>query len=174
MPAFDTLTADMVLRAVYAAPLLVAALWDLRHFRIPNVLTALMALAFVPAALLAPQPVDWLAHVGAGAAVFAAGAVLFALRMLGGGDVKLAAAVALWLGSATLPFLAVMAVAGGVLALGLLAGRRLLAGVLALTVRTPERVTLPRILLQGEGIPYGLAIAFGGLVVAAQLPLVAQ
>ena len=59
--------------------------------------------------------------LAAAAAVFLAGAVAFRFRLLGGGDVKLLAAGALWLGAAALgPFLLATALAGGVLALGFL------------------------------------------------------
>lgn len=173
MPVLDPEVMAAVVPAIYAAPLVTAALWDARHYRIPNLLPLVLLGAFLPVALLAPQPVDWLAHLGAGAAVFAGGAVLFALRWMGGGDVKLAAAVALWAGPLALHFLAAMAVIGGLLALALLVLRKMVAGVVAMAADRPQEVTLPRLLLQGEGVPYGLAIAGAGLVLATRLPLVA-
>jgi prepilin peptidase CpaA len=136
-------------------------------FRIPNLLTILLAVSFVPAALLTPLPVDWAWHLGAAALVFAGGALCFALGWLGGGDVKLAAAVALWLGPATPQFLLVMAIAGGAVTLAILVARRLAMGVAVMR----GGMGLPRLLTVGEGVPYGLAIAGGGLVMATRLPL---
>jgi prepilin peptidase CpaA len=70
---------------------------------------------------------------------------------MGGGDVKLAAALALWFSpSGTLRFLVVMSLAGGVLTLVLVAWHR-----------ARNRQGRPE-------IPYGVAIAFGGLVILAQ------
>ena len=93
--------------AVYVLPLVMAGLSDLRSLRIPNLLTGAFALAFPPTALMfGGGTVDWLSHIAAGAAVFLGAAILFALRLMGGGDVKLLAAVALWIGlGALLPFL---------------------------------------------------------------------
>ena len=70
----------------------------------------------------------------------------FRLGILGGGDVKLLAAAALWLGAAALmPFLMATALAGGLLAVAFLAW--------ALVRRDRGRVALP----------YGIAIAAGGV-----------
>jgi prepilin peptidase CpaA len=70
---------------------------------------------------------------------------------MGGGDVKLAAALALWFSPAsTLKFLLLMSLAGGVLTLGVMAFHRL-----------KQREGKPE-------IPYGVAIAFGGLFILTQ------
>jgi len=108
--------------------------------------------------------------VGCAAAVFAAGAVGFALGALGGGDVKLLAASSLFAGPALLPeFLLVTALTGGLLGLAMLAGARIgsvapagdVAGDAAGEAPVPSRF--------GRGLPYGPAIAAGGLWVAATL-----
>ncbi|MGH7248073.1 MAG: A24 family peptidase, partial [Pseudomonadota bacterium] len=104
--------------AVYVIALVMAGVSDFRTLRIPNWLTGALALAFPIAALVAGQPVDWLSHVGASVAVFTVAAVLFAFRLMGGGDVKLLAATALWVGlGQLLPFLVLVAFVGGVFAL---------------------------------------------------------
>jgi prepilin peptidase CpaA len=75
----------------------------------------------------------------------------FFAGMMGGGDVKLAAALALWFPPlATVKLLVWMSIAGGILTLALLASHRLRA-----------REGRPQ-------IPYGVAIAFGGLVILTQ------
>lgn len=154
----------------FAAPLAVAAAWDAWQFRIPNKVTAALTLAFLPAALVAPGPVDWLWHLGAGAAVLALGAALFAFRLMGGGDVKLAAACALWMGPLAPLFLVFVAALGGVVGIGLLMARRLVPGLLSYLPNT-QTIVLPRVLLHGEAVPYGLAIAGAALLLAHRMPL---
>ncbi|MBC6440771.1 MAG: prepilin peptidase [Rhodospirillales bacterium] len=95
--------------------------------------------------------------------------MLFVLNRLGGGDVKLLAAAACWTGFAILPdFLIVVGLAGGVLALGLLVIRRLLRG------RIAEDSPLARLLGQTRDVPYGIAIAAGGIVVWPKMDLVTR
>src|SRR3546814_14462808 len=79
-------------------------------------------------------------------------------------------AVSLWAGLDALPQLLLWtALAGGAFALGLIVLRRLLGGLLVVQPFA-ETVTLPRLLLPGEAIPYGVAIAIGGILVARNLP----
>ena len=90
-------------------------------------------------------------QLGVAAAVFAVLAGAFYAGMMGGGDVKLAAALALWFSpGSTLKFLVLMSIAGGVLTLMLIVLHRL--------AKKPGR----------PEIPYGVAIAFGGLWILAQ------
>ena len=78
-------------------------------------------------------------------------ALAFFAGMMGGGDVKLAAALALWFPpGVTVKFLVLMSIAGGVLTLAVLGWHRL-----------KEREGRPE-------IPYGVAISFGGLAILAQ------
>ncbi len=158
---------EAVILALYGAPLVVAAGWDLATFRIPNALNLMFLALFPLAAQLAPQPVDWLWHLAAGGVVLAAGFGLFALRLFGGGDVKLLAVAALWLGWDRLPaFVLGVAVLGGGLAVVVLLLRSpVLATALAHLGRTPA------VLHKGAAIPYGIAIAGGGLAMAKALPL---
>ena len=82
------------------APLLLAACWtDLRTREIPNGLNfaiALLAIPFWWATALAFWP-DVALQIGVAALVFAIFAGAFAMGMMGGGDVKLIGALALWL-----------------------------------------------------------------------------
>jgi prepilin peptidase CpaA len=150
------------------AILLIAAGWqDLRTLRIANSLSlatlaafavwaaAGVALGQLSAATLAIAIFCSLAVFGIGAAGFAAG-------ILGGGDVKLLAAASLFAGSAHLvDFLVVTALAGGALGLAVLAGAPI--GPVA-----PAADGTVRARLRG-GLPYGPAIAAGGLWVVAAL-----
>ena len=141
--------------AAAAAILVAAAGFDLRQRRIPNLLVlalAALGLARLGWGLAGGAPVTPGADLAVAGAVFAAGALAFHLGVFGGGDVKLMAAGALWLGSgATAPFLVVTSLAGGVLALVFLT-----AGALAGDARS-----------RTPALPYGVAISTGALVAMA-------
>jgi len=136
-----------------AAILIVAAAIDVRTFTISNRLNLTVAML---------APVYWLSialpiwpgvgvQLAAGAGVFVLLACAFYAGMMGGGDVKLAAALALWFSpSSTLKFLVLMSLAGGVLTL-----------VVMMLHRLKRREGRPE-------IPYGVAIAFGGLFILTQ------
>jgi prepilin peptidase CpaA len=154
--------------AMFVLPLAVAALWDLASFRIPNLLPLALLVLFPVAVAVSAVPVAWGWHLAAGAVVLAVGAGLFALGLLGGGDAKLMAAAALWLGSGNLlGFLLVTSLAGGVLTL-----------VILLLRAAPVRTALagmglaPAVLRPRGGIPYGVAIAVGGAALVQSLPMV--
>lgn len=154
--------------AAYVVPLVMAGVSDFRTLRIPNWLTGALALAFPVAALAVGQPVDWMSHLGAGLAVFAIAAGLFALRLMGGGDVKLLAATALWIGlGQILPYLTLVALVGGVFAVGCVMLRHPLvqAAILA-TVRR-----LPVFADKHLPIPYGIPIAVAGVLMVPVLPI---
>src|SRR5665213_1398246 len=119
-----------LLVVVFPIGVIVAALADATSFTIPNRLTIAIAAAFFPVALILGLPI---ATIGACAAVavlaLIVGIGMFAMNWCGGGDAKLLAACALWLGvPAILPFLFAMSVIGGVLALGLMTARKLMLG----------------------------------------------
>src|SRR3546814_3958061 len=82
----------------FAGILVAAAASDWRSLTIPN-RYSLAAVALFPSyAIAMGGTVDWAVHLGFAGAAFGLGFVLFALRLCGGGDVKLFAAVALWAG----------------------------------------------------------------------------
>ncbi len=143
--------------------LLAACLSDLKAFRIPNAIPlAVIALFLVKAAAMG-QAV-WPVHIPAFALTLAIGIVAFVFGWLGGGDVKLIAALALWFGMTTLPdFLVITAIGGGVLGLLLMALRPLLARSLS-PAGAPARARGPRLLHREAPVPYALAIAFAALL----------
>lgn len=110
--------------SIYLLPsmMIVAALIDVMAYRIPNWLTALVAILFFPMALATQMPLaEFGSHLLAGLILFAVGYALFALGLFGGGDSKLMAAAGLWFGtSQTMPFLVLTALAGGLLAAGVM------------------------------------------------------
>lgn len=143
--------------------LLGAAVSDLVRFRIPNAIVVALPILFIAAALLAPGKVAWLSHFGAGLLVLVVCAFMFHFNLMGGGDAKLLAALAVWTGFATLlEFIIVVSVLGGILALVLLAVR-------AICKRIPS-VSWPRSMLPGHPLPYGVAIGGGAAVARALFP----
>lgn len=153
-----TVTAGLVAELVFAALLVDAAIADARGFRIPNRGPLLIALLFPIIAAFVLEPREILLHFAAGAVLFAAGAALFARGIWGGGDAKLIAAIGLWTGFAGMPrFLMIMALTGGVLALAVLAARALMP--------QPATANAPwhRRIAHAGHLPYGIALAFGGL-----------
>lgn len=160
----------MVLGFGFIAIAAVAACYDLATFRIPNVLPALLAALVVPAALLAPTGTPWLAQAALAALLFAAGAVLFHFRLLGGGDVKLLAATTLWIRPDLLPhYLGQVAIMGGGLAISLMMIRSLATASAGLWTRLGT--SLPRVLTAGEAVPYGVAIGGAAIATAPSLGL---
>ena len=110
------------LLALLAIALLFAAGTDLKRREIDNWLNAAIALtapAFWWAGGLELWP-DIALHIGVALAAFGIAAGLFAIGQMGGGDVKLIAALALWFPPpAFLHLLMIMAVLGYVLTMGL-------------------------------------------------------
>ncbi len=142
-----------LLLAALSAILIVAAVIDVRTFTISNRLNlAVAALAPLYWWSIPISPWPGIAiQLAAGAAVFLLLALAFFAGMMGGGDVKLAAALGLWFPpAATVKFLVLMSLAGGVLTLAVLGWHRL-----------KRREGRPE-------IPYGVAIAFGALAILAQ------
>lgn len=141
-------TFQYALLGALAIALLAAAFSDLRHRTIANWLNAAIAIGaplFWWASGLALWP-DVALQLGIAAAAFALLAGLFAIGAMGGGDVKLLTALALWVPPMLfVQLLIVMALVGGVLTIFFSAWH--------IARRRRERLA----------IPYGLAIACGGL-----------
>ena len=166
------LTIFYIASGLYALLLCVAAAFDTWKYIIPNAITVGLIALFVVTTLLLQLDMgwrDWLSHLGAAAAVLAGGAVLFAFNKMGGGDVKLMTAVAFWAGfEQVADLLLYIAVAGGALAIGLIIVRRVLFGMM--TAASLTKIRVPRILLSGAPVPYGLAIAPSAIFIGTRLP----
>ena len=136
-----------------------AAASDLRDRRIPNAIPAALIALYPGLFALGLGPDPWWGGFVAGAAVFVVGAGLFAARIMGGGDVKLLTAVALWAGPAWIfEGLVVTAILGGVAA-----GAALLRPVLLTPVLGPQPGA------RETTLPYGVAVAGGGLWVLVRV-----
>lgn len=138
-----------------------AASSDLLTMRISNKLVLFLVVSFFVVAIAINLPLQQFAmHVVCALAVLAAGFAFFALRWVGGGDAKLAAATTLWLGfGLTVPYLIYAALLGGVLTLLILALRRL-----PLTPFLARYRWLERLHDNKTGVPYGIALALAGML----------
>jgi prepilin peptidase CpaA len=104
---------------------------------------------------------DLLSHIGAGAAVLVAAFACFAMGWVGGGDAKIAAAAALWFGFGhLLNYLVYASLFGGALTLLLLQFRQW-----PLPYPFAGQAWLTRLHAKESGIPYGIALAIGALMV---------
>jgi prepilin peptidase CpaA len=100
-------------------------------------------------------------HLSCGAAVLVGTFTLFAFGWIGGGDAKLAAATAIWLGWEHLADYGVISAAlGGFLTLGILYLRKW-----PLPNWLMDRAWIARLHDKTSGVPYGIALAGAGLFV---------
>ena len=136
------------LLALLSAGLLAAAVGDWRTRTIPNWLNAGIALLAIPWWWANGLPL-WpgvAVQLGIALGVLIVFFLAFQMGQMGGGDVKMLVALALWLSPvALIKLIMIMAIAGGVLTIAMLIPHRMLK-----SAGNPE-------------IPYGIAIAFGGL-----------
>ena len=143
-----------------------SAIEDLRRLIIPNGL--IVGLCVLWPLYVATAPMLTMAAAGfavlCAAAVFLAGALLFARGLIGGGDVKLLAAATLWAGpAATLPLLVLTGLLGGVLCLFLVTPLGALLAALRPTLSDPSSDPSRR--TDRVLVPYGVAISAASLIV---------
>ena len=148
--------------AAFVLIVLAAAVSDAISYRIPNLLVLALAGVFIVWAALNYAQTAWLSHFGAAFLCLAAGFVLYQLRQMGAGDVKLLTAVALWAGLNGLIVLLLFMSLSGLLVLPLILLARWL--VARAQARNVWKWTVPRVLTKREGVPYGVAIALGAIV----------
>lgn len=155
-----------LLLLVFPAVMAFAGAMDLLTMTIPNRISIALVAAFFAIALLIGMPATTiLMHVAAGLLILAAGIVLFAVGGFGGGDAKLLAAGALWIGLENLlAYLLCVTVFGGLLALAILLYRKV----------PVEAYPIPdwayRLHTAGSGIPYGIAIAAAAMFMYPKTP----
>jgi prepilin peptidase CpaA len=147
---------------LFPALMAFAAASDLFTMTISNRVSLALALGFVALALLSGMGwYDLLSHIGAGAAVLVVAFACFAMGWVGGGDAKVAAAAALWFGFGhLLNYLVYASLFGGALTLLLLQFRQW-----PLPYPFAGQVWLTRLHAKESGIPYGIALAIGALMV---------
>ena len=171
--------------ACLAGLLVIGALTDIECRRLPNWLTGAVLGLYGLSVVVSPTPVDWMSAIIVAGLLFAIGFACFAFRLMGGGDVKLMAGLALWAGIDHIAlFLIVTSLAGGLMSLVMLTLRRwatsplfiMLSPFLGSMTGRPAAITgtssSPGIAKEDmaeeditSSLPYGVAIAAGGFAV---------
>ena len=152
----------LTLSVVFPFLMAYAAASDLLTMLIPNRITLLMVASFAVYAIAAGLGYHELAsHLGAGLLTLTITFTLFALGYIGGGDAKLAAATALWLGlDYLLSYLVIASMLGGTLTMAILYFR---------TFPLPRfAMNYPFAVLHHDaktGVPYGIALAAAALLI---------
>jgi prepilin peptidase CpaA len=157
------MTATLLISAIiifFPAAMALAASMDLVTMTIPNRVCGALAIGYFVLAVAVGVPAGAiLIHLSCGMAVLAAMFAMFALGWIGGGDAKLAAATALWLGWGLLfEYGASAAIYGGALTLFILFGRRFV-----LPTWLSRHAWIARLHDRKTGVPYGIALAAAGL-----------
>ena len=153
---------DIARLLLFPALMAFAAASDLFTMTISNRVSLALAAGFLVLAVLSGMAFnDILSHIGAGAAVLAVAFACFALGWVGGGDAKVAAAAALWFGFGhLLNYLVYASLFGGALTLLLLQFRQW-----PLPYPFAGQTWLIRLHAKESGIPYGIALAIGALMI---------
>jgi prepilin peptidase CpaA len=160
---------DLAIATLFIGLLVVAAGSDIADLRIPNRISAALAALYPFHVVSGSADVDWQGALVVAALSFAVGALGFMAGFVGGGDVKLFAAVALWCGPAgILDLIILTGVIGGVIGLVMVTRLRF---VLAWSFEAVGATAVRNAFLR-HVIPYGVAIAVAGLIVAGR-PLMA-
>ena len=147
-------TSPLWMLAVLAVVLVAAMIQDATQLRISNVLTGLVLALALAAMVVSGPTIDLWENFVVFAVVLGIGTLLFSRGMLGGGDVKLFAAVGLWSDLRTaIGLVSTILIAGGVLALVMVAYR--MARGKGIRKRS-----------EAGGIPYGVAIGIGTMLTA--------
>ncbi|QWG12721.1 prepilin peptidase [Bradyrhizobium sediminis] len=153
---------DIVRLSLFPALMAFAAASDLFTMTISNRVSLALAAGFLAVALLSGMGFyDILTHIGAGLTVLAVAFACFAMGWIGGGDAKVAAAAALWFGFGhLLNYLLYASLFGGALTLLLLQFRQW-----PLPYALAGQPWLLRLHAKESGIPYGIALAIGALMI---------
>jgi prepilin peptidase CpaA len=160
---------EALIFVVFPFCMLFAAISDMLSMTIANRVPVLLVVVF---ALVAPLTgMEWAAfgwHFAAGALVLAVTFGLFAMGGMGGGDAKLLAATAVWMGLniQLVEYLLVSTFIGGLLTLAILVYRKS-----PLAVFTGRNPFLRHFADETTGVPYGIALGLGGLLTYPDSPL---
>jgi prepilin peptidase CpaA len=153
-----------LLLSIFPIAMLSAAATDLATMTIPNRLVAALGAGFLAFALLSGWSAPAIGlHLVVGLAALAITFGFFSAGWMGGGDAKLVAATALWLGPGPdlMRYAVLASIFGGLLT-------ALLIGVRLVVRPTTGFASADRLLDRASGIPYGVALGAAGMVVFAE------
>jgi prepilin peptidase CpaA len=153
---------DSLALLVFPLLMIFAALADLFTMTIPNRVSLVLIAAYLLLALYLRLPLATVGlHVSCGLAMLALTFTMFQMGWIGGGDAKLAAATALWVGwPALFEYGLAASLIGGALTIAILALRH---------YDLPEKLLsvgfIAKLAEKNGGVPYGIALALAGLVI---------
>jgi prepilin peptidase CpaA len=153
---------DAIRLLLFPAMMAFAASSDLFTMTISNRVTLILVGGFFSLALFSGMPLDdMLSHLGAAAIVLAFSFGFFARGWIGGGDAKLAAATALWLGfDHLMAYLLYASIFGGILTLLMIRFR-----LMPLPQALAKQEWVKRLHKLDGGVPYGIALAAAALLI---------
>ena len=163
-----SLSFPSVLVLFFPAAMALAASMDLLTMTIPNRLSLAVAAGYLVLAIAAGSPASEIAYnLSCGLVVLALTFALFTQGWIGGGDAKLAAATAMWLGwGAIADYGLSAAIYGGVLTLAILIIRKV-----SLPSWMSAQAWVARLHDAKTGVPYGIALAAAGIMVFPETQL---
>jgi prepilin peptidase CpaA len=158
---------DAVRLLLFPALMAFAASSDLITMTISNRVSLALLAGFFFLAVMTGMPLHAIGmHVGAAASVLVVAFVFFARGWIGGGDAKLAAATALWLGfDQLLNYLLFASLFGGVLTFMILRFR-----LMPLPAALANQEWAQRLHRMDTGVPYGIALALAALLIYPDTP----
>ncbi len=158
---------ELAILIIFPLAMFYSAASDMLSMTISNKVSIVLIVGFMVLSMaigMSLQEIAW--HWAIAAIVLVVGIGFFAAGWVGGGDVKLAAATALWLGwDFTLPYLVFASFAGGLLTFGLLIVR---SRLLPLFLTRFDWIN--RLHRKGEGVPYGIALGPVAALIYLQTP----
>ncbi len=153
---------ETLILSIFPLMVVVAGISDFFTLKIPNWLNGVIAVSVVPFVFFAGMPLELFAwHIIAGLVAFVVGFILFSANIIGGGDAKMLAACAVWVGwDVLMEFALVTAFAGGALVIALK-----LWVFFEKRKNTKGMDWAKNFLSKKPQLPYGIAIAAGGVIV---------
>jgi len=147
---------------IFPALMVVIAIYDLSTMTIPNWVSLCLVFGFFTLAILSGMAWPEIGvHTAIAGGILLITFTLFSLGYIGGGDAKVMAASSLWVGwNLLLPYFLIVTILGGGLTLALLFFRKI-----PLPAALISQTWISRLHEHDGGIPYGIAIAVGGLIV---------
>jgi len=161
------MTADAIRLLLFPAIMAFAASSDLLTMTISNRVSLILIGSFLVLAAMWGMPLAQIGmHFGAALAVLIVSFAFFARGWIGGGDAKLAAATALWLGfDQLLNYLTFASLIGGLMTLAIMQFR-----LVPLPAAIADHAWAQRLHRNDTGVPYGIALALAALLIYPDTP----
>lgn len=145
-----------VLFAALTSLMILVIYFDFTSYTIPNWLNGLMLALYPALLLLSNEPIAWQQALIAFGIATVIGFAIFAMKYMGGGDIKLLIVTSLWIGLAEMmEYTLLWAIFGGLLSVVVIIARK----YVPYFYKLKDGQQLPRLLRDGEPVPYGLAIS---------------